>query len=181
MATTAGASACLGKALARAAAGSIDRVQPYRREGDMQRQDQIETDRPQGVLAGARAWIITDGKAGMVVQCKGVADALGLDYEMKCVKTRGIWRALPPWGPVQPADRPGRPGACSRPRGQRSPSAADVPAFHISGQFGATQKERRSLNPSGSAEWGRGCGSYLGSGARPAPRTQRRRHRYLAA
>jgi len=67
------------------------------------------------VLAGARAWIITDGKAGMVVQCKGVADALGLDYEMKCVKTRGIWRALPPWGPVQPSDRPGRPGALLSP------------------------------------------------------------------
>ncbi len=81
----------------------------------MQPQDQIETDRPQGVLSGARAWIITDGKAGMVVQCKGVADALGLDYEMKCVKTRGIWRALPPWGPVQPADRPGRPGALLSP------------------------------------------------------------------
>ena len=81
----------------------------------MQQQDQTYTGRRQGVLAGARAWIITDGKAGMVVQCKGVADALGLDYEMRRVKTRGIWRAIPPWGPVRPADRPGRPGGLLAP------------------------------------------------------------------
>lgn len=81
----------------------------------MQQQDQFETGRPQGVLRGARAWIITDGKAGMVVQCKGVADALGLDYEMRCVRTRGIWKVIPPWGPVQPSDRPDRPGALLAP------------------------------------------------------------------
>lgn len=74
-----------------------------------------ETPPQQGVLAGARAWIITDGKAGMVVQCKGVADALGLDYETKRVQTRGIWKLIPPWGPVQPADRPGRSGALLAP------------------------------------------------------------------
>lgn len=68
-----------------------------------------------GVLSGARAWIITDGKAGMVVQCKGVADALGLDYELRRVKTRGFWRTIPPWGPVQPTDRPGRPDALLSP------------------------------------------------------------------
>src|SRR5690606_35635480 len=66
---------------------------------------------PEGVLAGARAWIITDGKAGMDVQARGVADALGLDYEMKRVAPRGIWRVLAPWGPVSPADRPGSPGS----------------------------------------------------------------------
>src|SRR5690606_2463799 len=62
-------------------------------------------------LAGARAWIITDGKAGMVAQCKGVADALGLDYELKRIQTRGIWKVIPPYGPVQPSDRPGPLGA----------------------------------------------------------------------
>lgn len=82
----------------------------------MQQQDQSGGGPHQkGVLAGAHAWIITDGKAGMVVQCKGVADALGLNYEMKRVKTRGIWKLIPPWGPVQPADRPGQPGALLTP------------------------------------------------------------------
>ena len=77
----------------------------------------MQTDRtdadshPKGVLAGARAWIITDGKAGMDVQARGVADALGLDYEMKRVAPRGMWRVLAPWGPVSPADRPGSPGS----------------------------------------------------------------------
>ena len=32
-------------------------------------------------LAGAQGWIITDGKAGMDVQARGVADALGLAVE----------------------------------------------------------------------------------------------------
>ncbi len=82
----------------------------------MQQQDlSVGKAHPVGALSGARAWIITDGKAGMVVQCKGVADALRLDYEMKRVKTRGFWRLIPPWGPVQPADRPGRPGALLSP------------------------------------------------------------------
>ncbi len=48
-------------------------------------------------LAGQRGWIITDGKAGMVVQARGVADALGLDYQMKVVEPSGLWRILAPW------------------------------------------------------------------------------------
>ncbi len=69
-------------------------------------QDAPINDQPRGALAGARAWILTDGKAGMVVQAKGVADALGLDYEMRCVNPRGIWKVLAPWGPPPPNDRP---------------------------------------------------------------------------
>ncbi len=41
-------------------------------------------------LAGARGWIITDGKAGMDVQVRGVADALGLAYEQKLVEPKGL-------------------------------------------------------------------------------------------
>lgn len=70
---------------------------------------------PNGPLAGARAWIITDGKTGMDVQARGVADALGLDYEMKRVAPRGIWKALAPWGPVAPAERPNAPGSLLAP------------------------------------------------------------------
>jgi mitochondrial fission protein ELM1 len=62
-------------------------------------------------LAGASAWIITDGKAGMDVQAKGVADALGLDYVVKHVAPSGLWKVAAPWGPVQPSERFGAPGA----------------------------------------------------------------------
>lgn len=63
-------------------------------------------------LLGARGWVITDGKAGMDVQVRGVADALGLDYETKHVAPRGLYKLMAPWGPVQPSDRFG--GAGSR-------------------------------------------------------------------
>ena len=43
------------------------------------------------------------------MQTRGVFDALGLDYEVKRVDPRGIWRALSPWGPVSPAERFGAP------------------------------------------------------------------------
>ena len=62
-------------------------------------------------LAGARGWVITDGKAGMDVQACGVADALGLDYEMKRVAPRGIFRLSAPWGPVSPRERFGLEGS----------------------------------------------------------------------
>lgn len=62
-------------------------------------------------LAGARAWIITDGKAGMDVQARGVADALGLRYEMKHVAPSGVWKVTAPWGPVAPAERFGETGS----------------------------------------------------------------------
>jgi len=66
-------------------------------------------------LAGVRAWTITDGKTGMDVQAKGVADALGLDYVMKHVAPSGIWKAAAPWGPVPPSERFGAPGAAFSP------------------------------------------------------------------
>lgn len=46
--------------------------------------------------------MIADDKIGMQVQVKGVADALGLDYELKQVAPRGLTRLLAPWS------RPGR-------------------------------------------------------------------------
>ena len=62
-------------------------------------------------LAGKRAWVITPGMAGMDVQAKAVAEALGLDYEVKHVAPRGIWKLLAPWGPVAPSERFGEPGS----------------------------------------------------------------------
>ena len=62
-------------------------------------------------LLGARAWIITDGKAGMDVQARGLAEALGVEYEIKHVAPTGLYRFLAPWGPVHPRDRFGLEGS----------------------------------------------------------------------
>ncbi len=62
-------------------------------------------------LSGLRAWLITPGLVGMDVQTQGVAEALGLDYEMKRVDPKGLWRLASPWGPVAPAERFGQPGS----------------------------------------------------------------------
>jgi hypothetical protein len=67
----------------------------------------IETDAALAAVAGLRGWIISDGKAGNEVQCRGVFDALELDCEVKRIEPKGIWKLLAPWGPVSPAERPG--------------------------------------------------------------------------
>ncbi len=72
-------------------------------------------------LADSTCWIITDGKAGMDVQARGVADALGAPYQIKHVAPRGMWAALAPWGPVAPSERFGQPGT---PFGQPWPDIA---------------------------------------------------------
>ncbi len=59
-------------------------------------------------LSGARAWLITDGKTGMDVQVRGVADALGVTYEMKRVEPSGVAKFLAPWGPVGRAEKFGQ-------------------------------------------------------------------------
>jgi uncharacterized protein len=46
-------------------------------------------------------WVVTDGKAGMVNQCVGLAEALDADFEVKRVRLRTPWRDLTPyfrWG-----------------------------------------------------------------------------------
>ena len=62
-------------------------------------------------MAGKRAWLITDGKAGMDVQAAGVADALGLVAERKLVAPSGLWKWAAPWGPVDPRSGFGKAGA----------------------------------------------------------------------
>lgn len=53
-------------------------------------------------LAGLTGWIITDGKVGMDVQARGLADALELNYQMKRVEPAGLWKFTAPWGPADP-------------------------------------------------------------------------------
>lgn len=78
---------------------------------DMNARNDTAEGRARGPLAGCTAWIITDGKAGMDVQARGVAEALGLAYEMKHVAPSGIWRVAAPWGPVAPSERFGHDGS----------------------------------------------------------------------
>ena len=66
-------------------------------------------------LAGRSAWVITDGKIGMDVQARGVADALGLDYTVKHVMPQGVWKFAAPWGPVGPDVKFGQPGSVFAP------------------------------------------------------------------
>ena len=66
-------------------------------------------------LAGAVAWVFASGAAGHEVHCLGVASALGLDPIIKPVRTRGLFPALSPYGPIDPRDAPGRQGSLMAP------------------------------------------------------------------
>ena len=71
---------------------------------------QNRTRRP---LQGQSAWLITDGKVGMDVQVKGLAEALGLDAQMKHVSPTGIWKFTAPWGPADPKAKVGIAGTAA--------------------------------------------------------------------
>lgn len=60
------------------------------------------------ILEGAPAWIISDGKAGHEGQSLGVAEALGLDVQMRKVSPSGLFKFMAPWGPPPPSDLPHR-------------------------------------------------------------------------
>ncbi len=47
---------------------------------------------------GQTVWIISDGKAGHEVQCLGVAQALGLNAEVKRVAPGPLGQLTAPWG-----------------------------------------------------------------------------------
>ncbi len=62
-------------------------------------------------VSGATCWVLTDGKAGDESQCLGVAERLGLAPQLRRVTPRPPWVWLMPWGPIDPADAPERPGS----------------------------------------------------------------------
>ncbi|GJE36324.1 mitochondrial fission ELM1 family protein [Methylobacterium persicinum] len=68
------------------------------------------TSSPEDRLAGLRAWIVTDGKAGDENQCLGIAQALGLDAELRRIPASSPFGWLAPWGPIDPRQGPRRPG-----------------------------------------------------------------------
>ena len=62
-------------------------------------------------LKGATGWLITDGRAGIIAQARGVAAALDLNAVQKNVAPKGIWHLMAPWGPVAPREQFGKPGS----------------------------------------------------------------------
>ena len=66
--------------------------------------DEVATMARAQPLSGLRAWLITDDKAGMQVQARGVAEALGMSWEWKRVSPQGLWRFAAPYGPPDPRD-----------------------------------------------------------------------------
>ncbi len=62
-------------------------------------------------VAGASAWIISDGKAGDEAQCLGVLERLGLTPEVRRIRPRKLFTLAMPWGPIDPAEAPRRPGS----------------------------------------------------------------------
>ena len=63
-------------------------------------------------LAGARTWVVSDGKAGDLNQCLGVAEQLGVQAESRIVNPRAPWRWFmlrfwsTPFG-IDPREAPG--------------------------------------------------------------------------
>ena len=56
--------------------------------------------RTPGTRAADTCWVMTDGKAGMEVQCVGLAEALGFEPRIKRIQVTKPWRWLPPqWVP----------------------------------------------------------------------------------
>ena len=57
------------------------------------------------------AWVLTDGKAGDLVQCLGVAEAMGLSAHSRVVKPAAPFTWLMPRGPIDPREAPAQPGS----------------------------------------------------------------------
>lgn len=57
-------------------------------------------------LSHAKAWIVTDGKAGDENQCVGIAETLGLDVSIRRVPAFGPFGWMAPWGPIDPRQGP---------------------------------------------------------------------------
>ncbi|MGL4437780.1 MAG: mitochondrial fission ELM1 family protein [Bosea sp. (in: a-proteobacteria)] len=57
------------------------------------------------------SWIITDGKAGDLAQCIGVAEVMGLEPSQRVVKPRPPFTWAMPRGPIDPREGPGKTGS----------------------------------------------------------------------
>ncbi|MGO9135888.1 MAG: mitochondrial fission ELM1 family protein [Methylovirgula sp.] len=53
-----------------------------------------------------RLWILSDGKIGDEVQCLGIAEALGLNPELRHIAPRRTYAWAMPYGPIDPREAP---------------------------------------------------------------------------
>lgn len=78
-------------------------------------------DEARAALRGATCWVLTDGKAGDLAQCLGIAERLELAPEERVVRPRAPWLWLMPltWRlpllAIDPVETPGRPGSPLQP------------------------------------------------------------------
>lgn len=56
----------------------------------------------ENLLQGKKGWIVTSGHVGNIIQCQGVLEALGVEFDHKTVSPGAPWRFFAPWGPVPP-------------------------------------------------------------------------------
>jgi len=56
---------------------------------------------------GLITWVLTDGKAGDELQALSVAEALGVQPDIRRVAPRAPFTWAMPWGPIDPRERPG--------------------------------------------------------------------------
>jgi uncharacterized protein len=62
-------------------------------------------------MAHVRTWLISDGKAGDRAQLLGLAERLQLQAEERILQPSKMYAMIAPWGPLDPALAPGRPGS----------------------------------------------------------------------
>lgn len=61
--------------------------------------------------APSTVWVLSDGKAGDLTQCLGVAEALGCAYEIRRIAPRAPFSWWLPFGPTDPREWETRPGS----------------------------------------------------------------------
>jgi uncharacterized protein len=66
-------------------------------------------------LTGAKAWIISDRKAGHEAQCLGVAEALGVDVSFRHITPSRIYSWLAPYASVPRSEKFAAPGSVFEP------------------------------------------------------------------
>ncbi|WP_305987212.1 mitochondrial fission ELM1 family protein [Roseibium sp. MMSF_3544] len=62
-------------------------------------------------ISPASVWIMTDGKAGDLAQCVGVAEAIGAPFETRTIAPRAPFSWWLPHGPIDPRERETLPGS----------------------------------------------------------------------
>jgi uncharacterized protein len=71
--------------------------------------------RARGLIAGRKAWLLSDGKAGDRAQLLGLAERLKLQIEEKTIAPGAAYALFAPWGPLDPTLLPAKPGSTLAP------------------------------------------------------------------